>query len=526
MIRWQFTSASSASREGLAEGRLRLRPAAGLCGLLGVALAAMGTGAHAQPVQDGIGDFIPSYVGPRGADLDVVTTRVRYNGVNFAISATLNGAIGQTPGGVYVFGFQRGQGIARFGPIAPGVLFDSVVVVMPNGSATVRDLVTGTATALPPGSVVISGNSLSVTVPVGLLPSQGLATPRFGFNLWPRSGLGNNNQIADFAPDNSMAALILDFPTPVDASAQTELAVDNASLAFGRITSRLRERRLGAPDTAEGGLGLFLEVSGRRGEGLSGSLIDRATTGDISGGIDFAVAPALVVGAAVSLSDSSARLSGGSRLDADARSAMLFAGWSSGSVHVDGFASYSDIDFRSSRAVLIGTREFRATARPDGSAFSLGAAAGYTMRAGSLSFGPVADVILTRAKVRGYAEAGASEFGSELDRRRRDSARIGLGAEIAHSGARSWGSLSAHGRARIVQEVGDRGDSFTARFSAQPETSFVVQTPRLTRTYGMVDLGADALVGRTTTVAISYSPRFDKNGFVDHAARASVHLSF
>ncbi|HEY1017256.1 MAG TPA: PEPxxWA-CTERM sorting domain-containing protein, partial [Herpetosiphonaceae bacterium] len=24
-----------------------------------------------------------------------------------------------------------------------------------------------------------------------------------GFNLWPRNGVGNNNQISDFAPDNA-----------------------------------------------------------------------------------------------------------------------------------------------------------------------------------------------------------------------------------------------------------------------------------------------------------------------------------
>ena len=504
--------------------RSALRPVA--YALLGLAAGAVSPTAYAQVVRDGVGDFIPSYVGPRGPDLDVVLTQVRYNGVNFNINATLNGAIGQTPGGVYVFGFQRGQGVARFGPIAPGVLFDSVVVVMPNGSATVRDLVTGMATALPAGSVVINGNSLSVTVPANLLPSQGLATPRFGFNLWPRSGLTNNNQIADFAPDNSMAALVLDFPTPNSASAQTEIAIDNASFAFERMTSRLRERRLAGADAAQDGLGVFLEASGRRGDGLSGSMIRRATTGEITGGIDYAFTPGLVAGAAISFSDTSARLDGGSRLNADAKTFMLFAGWSGENLHLDAYAAYSSIDFRSRRSLLIGTNQLTATASPEGSVYSVGAAAGYTIRSGSLSFGPLVDVVLTRAKVDGYSEAGALEFGSDVARRRRDSARIGVGGEIAHTAAHSWGSLTAHGRARLVQEVGDRRDEFSASFSAQPENSFVLQGPRITGTYGMVDLGADARIGRTTTIGASYSPRFDKNGFVDHAAQASVHITF
>jgi len=69
----------------------------------------------------------------------------------------------------------------------------------------VTDLTTSSPTtaAFAAGSVVIAGNDLRITVPATLLPTRGFSPALYTANLWPRVGAGNNNQIADFAPDNS-----------------------------------------------------------------------------------------------------------------------------------------------------------------------------------------------------------------------------------------------------------------------------------------------------------------------------------
>lgn len=186
---------------------LKLRAGHLLRSLMGAAIASTamlaGSAAFAVPFVDPVGDFIPSFVGPRNADLDVVTSEMTLEGSQFVFNARLAGPVGLTTGSLYVLGLDRGAGTARFPVIAPGVLFDEVLAVTGRGVATVRDLIAGTATTLPGSATTISGDILTVSFPINLAPSLGLTPSNYTWNLWPRTGAGNDNQISDFAPDNS-----------------------------------------------------------------------------------------------------------------------------------------------------------------------------------------------------------------------------------------------------------------------------------------------------------------------------------
>ncbi len=52
-------------------------------------------------------------------------------------------------------------------------------------------------------------------VPLSFLQSKGLAPADYQVNLWPRTGLADNTQIADFAPDDSVVGVT----TPEPATA-------------------------------------------------------------------------------------------------------------------------------------------------------------------------------------------------------------------------------------------------------------------------------------------------------------------
>jgi hypothetical protein len=189
---------------------------------------------HAATVTDATGDFLPSYAGAHDADLDVVSFNVAYDAVAeaFRLTAAMAGDIDPGRPGLYAIGVNTGTGvIAPFGGIgAPNVIFNQVIVVQKNGTAAVG------GNAL---DADVFGNILTVVVPLARLPSTGFAPRDYGFNIWPRNGLGNNNQISDFAPDN--ATMTASIPEP----AAWALMIGGFAVAGG--TLRRRNRRAAVP---------------------------------------------------------------------------------------------------------------------------------------------------------------------------------------------------------------------------------------------------------------------------------------
>ena len=176
---------------------LQLLVAAGLSAAAGASFA----------VNDPIGDFLPSYTGAKNGDLDVVSSFVTYNAGSdtFFFSGTMNDAIGTTSTAFYVWGLDRGTGTARFGALADHVLFDSVVILRLDGSATVNLLPGATVLA---GAATFAGNTISASISGALLPGAGFAKSAYTWNLWPRDSVPvGNAQISDFAPDNSNVAV-------------------------------------------------------------------------------------------------------------------------------------------------------------------------------------------------------------------------------------------------------------------------------------------------------------------------------
>jgi hypothetical protein len=208
--------------------------------LLVAALTVVASAASAATT-DPIGDFIPSYTGVHNADLDVVSAFVTYNPATdmFLFSGTMNGAIGTTASSLYVWGVDRGAGTARFGPIATGVLFDSVVTATGSGNGAVTLLLPTppVATNLAAGSVTFAGNTITVSVSGALLVPNGVPPTAFTWNLWPRDTTqAGTAAISDFAPDNANVAVAV-VPEPS--------TVALLALGLGALVLRSGRRRAG-----------------------------------------------------------------------------------------------------------------------------------------------------------------------------------------------------------------------------------------------------------------------------------------
>lgn len=197
----------------------------GLSALTALGLAAASATVQAAPtaIVDGYGDFLPSFTAaPHNGDLDVITAVSFYDAAaqKFTFTATMAGVLGQTPGALYVWGLDRGQGTQRFlngsPSIGAGVFFDSVLVLRPDGTGQFNDFINATQTVLPAGSVKVSSHTITAeALPLSLFPSTGYQPANYTWNLWPRVGLGQNSQISDFGPDAANAAFqVVAAPVP------------------------------------------------------------------------------------------------------------------------------------------------------------------------------------------------------------------------------------------------------------------------------------------------------------------------
>jgi hypothetical protein len=196
--------------------------------LAAAALFALTSGAaHAATVTDPSGDFLASYTGSHDPDLDVTSFTVNYNASvsDFMLSATLAGPIDPSKAGVYVIGVNTGTGTIRpFANIGePNVIFDQAIVIQKTGAGMI---------GANPVTATIDGDSFNVLIPLSLLPTTGFDPEKYGFNLWPRSGLATNDQISDFAPQNANLA-------PVPEASTWALMI----AGFGLMGGALRRRR-------------------------------------------------------------------------------------------------------------------------------------------------------------------------------------------------------------------------------------------------------------------------------------------
>ncbi len=207
------------------------------------ALTLAATAGHAVSlgIADPQGDFIGTYAGPQAGDVDVLFAYSIFDqsSSTFTFGATMSAPIGTTNLAQYIWGIDRGTGTARLNtgltPVGSGVKFDAVIALNNLGGGTIN-LLPG-ATALAPGAVSIAGNNITVTVAASALPTKGFSFDQYQWNLWPRVGSGNNNQISDFAPNNSTLGVLAITPVPEPDA----LAMMLAGLGVVGVVARRRK---------------------------------------------------------------------------------------------------------------------------------------------------------------------------------------------------------------------------------------------------------------------------------------------
>jgi hypothetical protein len=215
----------------------------GIVALIASAGLSVAEPCSATTVSDPAGDILSTYLGPVGPGLDILQFTAELRGDSLFLEALLDGAPGATATSRYRIGVDRGAGTNLFPPgFRPDASFDATITLLP-GTLTGNVLLfalgaeQGT-TPLPAGSVAISGNSISASVPLSMLPSTGSSPQDYGLLFWSRTvaqGDPVDFWIADFAPNQGAVS-------PVPEPSTWALLV----LGFGAIGTAMRRGRKAA----------------------------------------------------------------------------------------------------------------------------------------------------------------------------------------------------------------------------------------------------------------------------------------
>jgi hypothetical protein len=230
--------------------------------MLTIGVGNAGAATLTDPANDILATFQPGAGGGAGANLDILSFSVAFDGVSqaFRIGATFSGPVNGDNATLFVIGVNTGS--ANNHPFGPGtvnptvdpdpqdlnhavdlgenaVSFNRTFIVHqggtdPDGTVTL----TGNGAPLTDVNLDISGDGFSLIVPLSDFPpaANGFRPQDFGFNLWTRNGLGDNHQVADFAVHNG---LLSDSAVPEPASWALMIA------GFGLAGAALRARKRG-----------------------------------------------------------------------------------------------------------------------------------------------------------------------------------------------------------------------------------------------------------------------------------------
>jgi hypothetical protein len=151
--------------------------------------------------------FQPLYHGPQLDQFNPTAAGavILKNG-RLELGAIMRGPIDLPIATTYTWGIDRGGSATDpQGYGMPGLRYNSVVSVTRVGStvtASIKDLNTGTVTALDPSSVKIQGPTIRVSLdnPSSQLPSTGSPMAKYHFAFWTSSGDGGISSIGGFVP--------------------------------------------------------------------------------------------------------------------------------------------------------------------------------------------------------------------------------------------------------------------------------------------------------------------------------------
>jgi outer membrane lipase/esterase len=330
---------------------------------------------------------------------------------------------------------------------------------------------------------------------------------------------------------------------PVQANAQKQIGTEAAKMST--VGARLLDVRAGArgfvvdlngdrkvvaaagergggaaADGAFGGpWGGFANVSYSWGNVDQTSLQDAYDYGSFTvlAGVDYRLSDSWVLGGALAYTrtDSDYDLGLGS-VKADTFSLVAYATWYRDDWYVDGFLSWGDVSYDTTRNIVIPSNSSdplarpinaTATASPNGTQWSFAVGAGRNFKWDSYTITPTARLGYIWVKNDAFSESESRDgLGLAVNERTIKSLQSALGARIGTVVSSSYGVFSPYFSAQWLHEFENDSPSIVSKYVNDPNgLFFAIPTANPTRDYGVLTLGSTATLPNNVSGFFQFS---------------------
>jgi outer membrane lipase/esterase len=196
-----------------------------------------------------------------------------------------------------------------------------------------------------------------------------------------------------------------------------------------------------------------------------------------------------------------------------------------GDFYANALATYSWLDYESTRHLHLGP--FSTSERGDtrGGQFGAKAQVGYNFVVGNLLHGPLAGLAWEQVKVDGFSEQSGSATAMSFGEQTRESLRSRLGWQVAAETV--WSGAQVRPYAQLTYDYEHRKDerTYSAGFVGG-NNALLLPTANQTGGYGTLLAGVDAKLSRTLRLGVGASTTIDQPGQRNSAINVTLGAPF
>jgi outer membrane lipase/esterase len=311
---------------------------------------------------------------------------------------------------------------------------------------------------------------------------------------------------------------------------------------FNQIAISQRQRRTGTFNVWVTGDVASLAVN----SGVQGFPSDPGTPAAVTGGIDYAVANGLLVGAAVSYGHTTQGFDLGGNFKQSEIAGSLYGAYDVGPYWGRVIGSYGDLSYDVNRVVPIGITMQSNTGRTKGHNTSLAAefgydfvtsigsgagAAGLPVKAAELAWprlthGPVVGMVLQHVTVNGFTEADAfSSIGGFTALSFAEQTRNSAVSELGYQASIDWGRWRPFAKVVWNHELASTDRSVTATLTSTVGPSYSMPAAVLGKDWGTATIGTTATFAPGVTGYTTFTGQIAQQNVVTYGGQVGLNVA-